>query len=51
MTNSQAKAIFNKAIAATTDADAIARLELVREYCTNPAFKVALEDHVWATNQ
>lgn len=51
MTASDAKAIFNKAIAATTDADAIARLELVREYCTNPEFKMALQDHLWEMSQ
>ncbi len=48
MTNEQAKAIFNKAISATADADQVARLELVREYFTNPIFRRALEDHSWS---
>ena len=34
-----------------TDPDQIARLELVREYTTNPDFRKALEDYTWTLNQ
>lgn len=51
MNTEQAKRIFNDAIAKQTDADKVARLELVREYFTNPEFRTALHDHVWAINQ
>jgi hypothetical protein len=47
MTNQQAREVFNQAIANTTDGDAIARIELAREYFTNPSFRKALEDHLW----
>lgn len=42
---------FNKAIASETDPGKVARLELCREYFTNPAFKLALEDYIFALNQ
>lgn len=45
---------FNQMIAAahaTGDADAVARMEIAREYFTNGAFKAALQDHVWQINQ
>jgi hypothetical protein len=51
MTNQAAREVFNAAIAAQTDADKIARIELAREYFTNPTFRKALEDHVWQLNQ
>jgi len=41
---------FDQMIAAARAAanpDAVARLELAREYFTNPAFKQALEDSTW----
>lgn len=38
---------IDAAIANTEDADRIARLELAREYFTNPDFRQALEDHTW----
>lgn len=47
MTNEQAREVFNQAIRNTTDADAIANIELAREYFTNPTFRKALEDHIW----
>ena len=47
MTTQQAREIFNQAIARTTNADAIARIELAREYFTSPTFRKALEDHLW----
>jgi hypothetical protein len=47
MTTTEAREIFNQAIASTTDADAIARIEIAREYFTNPDFRRALADHLW----
>ena len=47
MTTNQAREIFNQAAANATDADAIARIELAREYFTNPTFRKALADHLW----
>ena len=47
MNNDQAREVFNQAIASTTDADAIARIEVAREYFTNPEFRKSLEDLVW----
>ena len=43
--------MFNEVIAKTTDADAIARLEVVREYLTNPEFRTNLEEYTWNVNQ
>lgn len=51
MTNTAAKEVFNRAIAATTDADAIARLEVAREYLTNPDFRAKLQEHLWLTRK
>ena len=51
MTNQAAREIFNQAAAAQTDADAIARIELAREYFTNPTFRAALEKMVWQQSQ
>jgi hypothetical protein len=50
MTNEQARAVFNQAIAAANDADQIAKLELAREYFTNSDFRKGLEQHVWEIN-
>jgi hypothetical protein len=50
MNNEQAREIFNQAIAQTHDAEQIAKLELCREYFTNPAFRKALEDYTATTN-
>lgn len=47
MTNTEAREIFNQAIRNAQDADQIARIELAREYFTNPAFRHALADHLW----
>lgn len=54
MTATEIRAEFDKvrdAAAAKGDADAVARIELAREYFTNPAFRKALEDHVWETTR
>ena len=51
MTNQAAREVFNQVIAAQAGADKIARLELCREYFTNPDFRKALENHVWETNR
>ncbi len=47
MTNEQARRIFDAAIARATDADKRARLELAREFFTNPAFAKALSDYTY----
>jgi hypothetical protein len=47
MTNQAAREVFNQVIAKQSDADTIARLELCREYFTNPQFAKALADHLW----
>ena len=47
MTNEQIREAFNQAISNSTDADAIAKLELAREFFTNPEFRRALEEHIW----
>lgn len=48
MTNQAAREVFNQIIATLTDADQIAKIELSREYFTNPEFAKALADHLWA---
>lgn len=50
MTNTEARAYFDAAIARTTDPDAIAKLELAREYFTNEEFRTALQDYVYLIN-
>lgn len=50
MTTQEAREIFNQAAAAALtkgDADAVANIELCREYFTNPKFRNWLEDHSW----
>ncbi len=47
MTTEQAKAIFTAAIEKETNADRIAKLELLREYFTNPTFRKTMEDHTF----
>jgi len=45
---------FNQMIEAAKaagNADAVARMEIAREYFTNPEFKRNLEDFTWAINQ
>lgn len=51
MTTAEARAEFNKLIARQTDPDLIARLELCREYFTNPTFRRGLADFVWSLNR
>ena len=43
MTNTEAAAIFNAAIADETNPDRIANVEIIREYFCNPNFRVFLE--------
>lgn len=45
------RAVFDGAIAASQDPDRNARLELLREYFTNPDFARRLHDVVWDINQ
>ena len=47
MTNQAAREVFNQVIANEADADKIARLEVCREYFTNPTFRKALQDRLW----
>ena len=51
MTNEEARNVFNQVISQTTDADEIAKLELLREYFTNADFRSAMHDMVWEVNQ
>lgn len=51
MSNQEARAQFDAAIANTTDANQIAHLELAREYFTNPAFRAELEETTWNLNE
>jgi hypothetical protein len=51
MTNEAAREVFNQVISNLTDADQIARIELAREYFTNPTFAKVLADHVLQINQ
>lgn len=47
-TTNSARNLFNEVIAKTSDADKVARLELVREALTNPEFFRMLADASWA---
>jgi protoheme ferro-lyase len=51
MTTTEARAVFNSVIATESNPDRVAKLELLREYFTNPEFRKALEDHVWELTQ
>lgn len=54
MTTQEARQVFDTIAAkhrAAGNHDQAARVEIVREYFTNPSFKQALADHVWAINQ
>ena len=54
MTLTEIRAGFNRMIAAAAaagDRDAVARMEVAREYLTNPAFKQGLQDHLWTMAQ
>jgi len=51
MTNTEAREVFNQVIAQATDADTIARLELSREYFTNPEFRAKLEEFMFQQAQ
>lgn len=43
--------VFNRAVAQAEDADTKARLELAREFFTNPDFRRELSEFVWNVNQ
>lgn len=47
----QIKRAFNDAIAQETDPDKVARLEICREYMTNPAFRAKLEEFTFQQDQ
>lgn len=44
MNAAEVKQVFDKVIVTLTDQDKIARLEIAREYFTNPEFRAALEE-------
>ena len=46
----EARKIFDKVISETQDPDRIAKLELLREYFCNPAFKSELEKITFEMN-
>lgn len=50
MTTQEAREVFNKAAAAATTPEAVARIEICREYFTNPAFKAWMEGYVAKIN-
>ena len=53
MTNNEIRTGFNQMIDAALaagDHDTVARLEVAREYFTNPAFKAGLQESVWQIN-
>jgi hypothetical protein len=53
MTTDEVRATFDKVADEQRKAgnlDDAATTELLREYFTNPAFKTALEEHVWTLN-
>jgi hypothetical protein len=51
MTNNEAREIFNKALEGETNADRIAKVELLREYFTNSTFRAAMADEVARINK
>lgn len=50
MTNEEARAIFNEVISKQTDEAKIAKLEVLREYFTNPEFRANLEEFTFNLN-
>ncbi len=50
MTNQDARAVFDAEIALSSNADRTAKLELLREYFTNPTFQKWLSEFVWRIN-
>ena len=53
MNTQQARAVFTQAAASAAakgDAEAVNRIELAREYFTNPDFRSAMERFVWSIN-
>jgi hypothetical protein len=50
-TATDARQVFNVAIANAKDADQIAKIELLREYFTNPDFRKFMESSTFAINQ
>ena len=51
ITTDQIRDGFNRVIAQVNDPDAIARMEVVREFFTNADFKAKMEQFVWEKNQ
>ena len=47
MTAAEFKATINNAIAEETDADTIAKMEIVREFFTNASFRRFVSDQSW----
>ena len=47
MTKTELRKEFDKVIAQTHDADAVARLEVAREYFTNDDFRAKVEEHTF----
>lgn len=47
MTDQEAREVFNQMIEKATDKDTIAKLEMVREFLTNPDFRANLEQFTW----
>ena len=50
MTTEEVRAKFDEAISQTTDKDEITKLEVMREYFTNPAFRTMIHNTVFEIN-
>lgn len=50
MTTEQARLIFNTVIAGEPNAEEVAKLEVAREFFTNPDFRKKLEEFTWEQN-
>ena len=54
MTTNEARNVFNQMVeeaAKNGNHETVAKIELAREFFTNPDFRKALEQHVWELNQ
>lgn len=50
MTNEEARKVFDSALSKIKDPEQVEKIELVREYFTNPEFRSNLEKFVYEVN-
>jgi len=50
MTQTEARRVFDEVIAKSTDADQVAKVEMLREFFCNPGFRAAMADEVARIN-